>query len=294
MASELPWKLAQDIRDHAMRQGEEIAAAYSFTAPPIDPLRVVGKEEVIHAEGDDLAGAFDGCLEYLGGGRYLLAYNTKYDIWPHAGTHHPKVRFTIAHELGHYFREEHRNILRNGGPAYRCLTEFTVDPLMEQEADCFAAGLLMPSGILASIVNQEPDPNLAMIKDAARTFDVSLTSMMIRWVRLSDFPCGIFSVTPAGMHWGWVSDALASRGMFNKHRGPAQSKDAQAFLGRGTDLYREGHGLGMLSQWLETDSRISVQEYYAVIPHARHMLCFLTAAEDELDPVSGGWDGDDD
>jgi hypothetical protein len=80
--------------------------------------------------------------------------------------------------------------------------------------------------------------------------------------------------------------------MFSKHRGPARSKDAQTFLGSGTDRYREGHGLGMLSQWLDTDSRISVQEHYAIIPHAHHMLCFMTATEDDVDSASGDWDDD--
>jgi len=282
MASDLPWKLAQNIRDHAMIQGEEIAAAYSLQKPPVDPFLVVHEERCIHAEGDDLANAFDGCLEYLGNGRFLLAFNTKYDQWPHNGGHHPKVRFTVAHELGHYFREEHRNRLKGGGPAYTCFTEFVVDPLMEQEADCFAAGLLMPSQLLAPIVNEEAEPTLDMIKQISRDFDVSLTSMMIRWVRLSDFPCAIFSLSGGSIKWGWVSDALAAKGAFRKLRGPIMSKDAKTFSQQGTDRYREGRGLGMLGQWVDTDARVSVCEIYVAIPYARHVLCFLTAPEDEV------------
>jgi hypothetical protein len=292
MTSDLPWKLAQNILDHAMRQGEEIAAACSLSTPPIDPAVVIAMEDPIHAEGDDFADAFDGRIEYVGNDRFLLAYNTKYNAWPHTGTHHPKVRFTIAHELGHYFRDEHRNILRNGGPAYTCITEFQSDPRMEQEADCFAAGFLMPSGILAPIVNGESAPTLATIKDVASTFDVSMTSMLIRWVRLSDFPCGVFSVAPSGLKWGWVSDTLAKRGMFRKHTGPVRSQDARSFLKGGVDRYRVGQGLGMLSQWVETDSRISVEEHYAAIPYGQHMLCFIAAAEDEIDSSSNDWDGD--
>lgn len=281
MASDLPWKLTQNMLDHAMKQGEEIAVAYSLVQP-IDPLAVAEMEECIHCEGDDFGDAFDGRLEHVGSGRFMLAYNTKYNDWPHAGAHHPKIRFTIAHELGHYFREGHRSILRNGGPAYACVTEFQADPRMEREADCFAAGLLMPSSMLAPTVNGEPEPSLADIKRAAAAFDVSMTSMMIRWVRLSDFPCAVFSITLSGIRWGWVSEAFAQHGMFRKHSGPIRSGDARAFLGGGLSQYREGKGLGMLSQWVETDHEVSVSEHYAAIPYAQHALCLLTASEDEM------------
>jgi len=291
MANELPWKFIQNIRDHATRQGEEIALAYALREPPIDPFFIVREEGCIHAEGGDLADAFDGCLEYVGSGRFLLAFNTKYNQWTHSGDHHPKVRFTVAHELGHYFRDEHRKILKNGGSPLTCTTEFTADFQMEQEADCFAAGLLMPSQLLAPIVNDEPEPTLATVRQVASDFDVSLTSMLVRWVRLSDFPCAIFAIKDGKINWGCVSEALAKRGAFRKIRGPVSSREAQTFSRSGTGHYREGKGLGLLGQWVETDANVSVSEHYAAIPYANHILCFLTAPEDEF--ASRDWDDDD-
>lgn len=284
MATNLPFKLIQNIRDHAMHQGEEIASVYGFAQPPVDPLQIVTGEQTIHAEGDDLGGAFDGCLEYVGSRRFLLAYNTKYDVWSHEGSHHPKVRFTIGHELGHYFLDEHRKILVGGGPRYTCFTEFQADPQMEQEADCFSAGLLMPSRLLSPRVNRKRAPTLGDMQEAANLFRVSMTSMMVRWVRLSDFPCGVFSVTDSGIQWGWVSEPLAHIGAYRKHRGMIPSRDAKAFLEAGPlTQYREGQGLGFLQYWVETQhENISVQEFYAVIPYARHMLTFVVASEDDL------------
>ena len=288
MASNLPWKLVQNIRDHATRQGEDIAAAYSFSEPPINPLIIIAEEGSIHAEGDDFGEAFDGRLEYVKGGRFLLAYNTKYDAWPHTGPHHPKVRFTIGHELGHYFLDEHRTILRNGGPQYTCATEFESDPQMEQEADCFAAGLLMPSRLLSPKVNRLTAPTLADVQKTAKAFDVSMTSMLVRWVRLSDFPCGVFSFVGDSIRWGWVSNAFASIGAFRKHTGPTRSPDASRFLRSGPlTQYRESSGLGYLHYWVDTEQTgLSVQEFYAVIPYSKHVLAFITADEDDLPSAS--------
>jgi Zn-dependent peptidase ImmA (M78 family) len=52
-------------------------------------------------------------------------------------------RFSIAHELGHYFIEAHATQLLVNGVHYSRAGFFSADPF-EQEADHFAAALLMP------------------------------------------------------------------------------------------------------------------------------------------------------
>jgi len=54
-------------------------------------------------------------------------------------------------------------------------------------------------------------------------------------------------------------------------------------------IWRTGSGLGMMGDWVETSHKISVTEYYAVIPYARHLLVFLTATEDDLGDCRSGW-----
>ena len=198
MANNLSWKLLQNSRDHAMSQGENITREFNFETPPIGLFEIIKAEPAIYAEGADFGDAFDGRLEYLGD-KYLLVYNTKYNEERNIQDMHPRIRFSIAHELGHYFLDEHRNILRSGGPAYLCITEFQSDKELELQADYFATGLLMPSHLLSPIVNKKAEPDLTIVKNVAQQFQVSLTSMMIRWVKLSDFPCGVFSVTNTGI-----------------------------------------------------------------------------------------------
>jgi len=282
MRNKLSWKLLMNLRDYAMSHGEDIVKEFHFEKPPVDPFIIIKAEPTIHVEGADFGDAFDGRLEYLGD-KYLLVYNIKYNKNKQGGFH-PRIRFTIAHELGHYFLDEHRNILRSGGPEYSCITEFQSDTEMELQADYFATGLLMPSHILSARVNKEAKPDLRIIKDVAQQFQVSLTSMMIRWVKLSDFPCGVFSVTSNGIEWGWISDALVKAGVHRRKKGVVQSPEAKKFiLSASMEQYREGHGLGLLHYWAETeDLNLSINEFYAIIPYTKNMLVFFHGYEDEL------------
>jgi len=291
------WKELRGHRDWANDQGEGIAAILGCSDYPIDPFAIAAAEPVIFLKGADLGDRFDGRLSYCPRrkatqrDRFLLAYNTRYDrICHYDGDHCPKVRFTIAHELGHYFMDRHRHHLQRGGQAYTCYTESYCEMVMELEADSFAAGLLMPSSLLAPIVNREvgEEPSLDDIRYVARDFQISLTSMMVRWTRLSDFPCAVFSVAEnegkLGIRWGWVSEAFANVGAYWRLYGQFRSRDARGFLGEAPDFsqWQCGSGLGMMADWVETDHRISVREHYAVIPYARHLLVFLTAPEGEL------------
>lgn len=281
----LAWIIQQNIRDDAMAQGESIIDISDISTLPINVFDIIKEEKLIHTEGDDFGDDFDGRLEYLGH-KYLLVYNTKYNKGQYnKSKFHPRVRFTIAHELGHYFLETHRNILRSGKIKYSCTTErFQAKKELELQADYFATGLLMPSKILSSVVNSVSEPSLATIQKIASQFQVSMTSMMLRWVKLSHFPCGVFSVNPEGrIEWGWVSERLVEIKACRKNS-RIISKDAQRFLSTARfDKYSENIGKGFLSDWVVTiHENFSVEEFYATMPFSRSLLVFIFAYEDEI------------
>jgi hypothetical protein len=89
-------------------------------------------------------------------------------------------RFSIAHELGHW--EMH-----DSSQWYACtaanLRDYRVSP-EEREANVFASELLMPR-FLAEPLLQKPEPTLALAKQAAAEFNVSLTAAAIRMLHLS-------------------------------------------------------------------------------------------------------------
>jgi Zn-dependent peptidase ImmA (M78 family) len=99
----------------------------------------------------------------------------------------PKVRkrFTIAHELGHY--ELHRDksdLFVDKQFIYRSLNSgnTAVNQQMEQEANMFASGILMPTDLVrAAVENANIDLTSSdTIKELAKMFEVSETAMSIR------------------------------------------------------------------------------------------------------------------
>lgn len=290
------WKLRQASKDRAEERGSEIAAAYGLVATPIDPFSVIDAErQLIHAEGGDFGDHLDGRLKYIGP-RFLLTYNTRYNQWTHRGAHHPKVRFTVAHELGHYFIEEHRRFLVLRRQSHGSITEFQSPQLVEQQADRFAVGLLLPRKLVRSHVNQESAPDLGSIKQLAQSFDVSMTSAMVRWIEMSDFPCGVASISDGRVAWGSVSEGFRRVGAFKLRRGEKiRSGDATRFVREDVSVsrYREGQGSGFVHHWIDWDgARANVAEHYAAIPYSRSVLVLFCADEDELPDSS--YEQDDD
>ncbi len=280
------WRREQRARDVALAKGEEIARLNGFVTGPVDPFRVIESEGgIIHAEGDDFRDSFDGRLSYHDG-CFLLIFNTCYNRWPRNSNHHPKIRFTIAHELGHYYLDEHREFLVTRQEPIESFVEFDSSKQVEREADAFATGLLMPNYLLGECVNCEPEATLDVIKMTARDFDVSLTSMMVRWTQLSHFPCATLCIRGGLIQWGFASDVFRRYGLWKTKRSVAPSSvDASKFLGFDTSYskFREGTGWGRAQQWLDGECEpIDVQEFYVVIPYSGCAMVFVIADESEL------------
>lgn len=114
--------------------------------------------------------------------------------------HESRKRYTIAHELGHYVHPFHR---ANSPDGFRCKkSDLAVtkakpnDPhsRMEQQANEFAAELLMPERAVASFVRDNGEADLSHILELARRHDVSREAAARRYIpRIGDPAAIIFS-----------------------------------------------------------------------------------------------------
>jgi hypothetical protein len=130
-------------------------------------------------------------LEYRGG-RFHIYCNAARTGGP--GT--PRARFTVAHELGHYFIDEHRNALvsRRVAPhPWHC--DFESSLLAEVEADHFAANLLMPEERFRRSV-AGTGMGLSAVLALTSAYGTSLTSVAVRYVGANVLPC-------AAVKWHW-------------------------------------------------------------------------------------------
>jgi Zn-dependent peptidase ImmA (M78 family) len=140
----------------------------------------------------------------------------------------PRARWSAAHELGHlrlhlladYFR------LCTGVP-----NELRDDEVrrLEQEADHFAAELLLPE-LFARPWCASPRPTLDDVERLARTCRTSLQATALRFVQLSPAPCAV--VFARGGIIKWSAESAAFPGHIVKGR-PLHLRSRAAVLGRG-------------------------------------------------------------
>ncbi len=120
-------------------------------------------------------------------------------------SHQGKRRFVIAHELGHF--ELHRELLNNQihTDDEKSLNECYTKGKHETEANQFAAEFLMPSHLfMEQVCSKSFDFDL--IKAAAESFQVSITSALIKYRILGDFPIAIVFCNDRKVEWSSFSD----------------------------------------------------------------------------------------
>ncbi|MCC7336727.1 MAG: ImmA/IrrE family metallo-endopeptidase, partial [Pirellulaceae bacterium] len=212
--SKMDWMAEHHHQDKAARTADELVARLQLH-PPIDPLRVAATEQrLLRTGGSNLGSRYDGKLEFVRNrGLFLLYYNTKYDVGLPEGEHHPRTRFSISHELGHFFIDHHHQALRNGARPHRSTGEFCTPNQIEREADAFAANLLMPTQFARPIINHA-ELSMKRIEFIAHDFGVSMVSAAIRSVRLSDFPCALAGIRRGQVAWMFPSQAIIESGIY--------------------------------------------------------------------------------
>ena len=206
------FKRVQSLQNAAGRSADELISQLDLS-PPVNPLVVARTEyPLLRAGGDDFGESFDGKLKYRKEKRcFVLMYNKRYDLGLPPGRLHPRTRFSISHELGHFFIEEHHKYLRGNGKPHGSFAEYRSDTVMELEADAFAASLLMPTHLIKPLVNAGELTRERLIELAER-FDVSLVSAAIRSVRLCHYPCALVGIRDGSISWMFPSDAPNQRG----------------------------------------------------------------------------------
>lgn len=202
--NELPDSRKQEISELAEFIAEEYGAAGR-----VDPQTIAKRKKITFKFGH-YQDAFDGMLEYKAGLFHIycnLDRVGQYDS--------PRARFTMAHELGHYFIDEHRNALVSGfAPAHPSFCEYESENLVEREADCFASSLLMPK-LFFYRQAKASSPGLSGILHLKQYFNTSVTSTALRYVQSGRVPCIVLMWSNRNCIWKRSSsDTFISQ--FNK------------------------------------------------------------------------------
>jgi len=184
----------------ARQTAEAFLKEEGITTLPVDPFAI--------AESRDIA--VEGKLETADGvSGMLLRHGNDFGIV--FATHIPSKgfqRFSVSHELGHYFLPGHIDqVLKNGVHVSRA-GFITADPY-ELEADHFAAGLLMPEGPFRKAMDRH-DPGLEGIEAVADLCLTSRTATAIRYAELTDTAVAVIMSTGGTIDYCFLSEAMKS------------------------------------------------------------------------------------
>jgi hypothetical protein len=283
------WETERHRAARASTLAEDLLKDPNFTQAPIDPLAIAaGERPLLIAKGGDLGGLFDGQLEFnRSKGRFLLFFNTKYD---HAdGRHHPRTRFSIGHELGHFYIAEHRAYLEGGGKSHRSRNEFAADAGIEREADAFAAGLLLPRQLLVPRLRGR-EITARLLGQVVEEFQASRVASASRCVDVTDQPCALFGIREGRIAWKRVSEMAIRAGCYPRKDQGLRSQGArevwESFV-RGEA--RDGEKETMLGNWFETYTKVHlhdvlVTEQYLPVPVMGTLLVLITMDEGDVFP----------
>jgi hypothetical protein len=236
---------------------EQVLDAHGVAGLPVDPLALARLEEIRLAPGR-YGGCFDGRIEYRnrseGGGRFYLFYEE--------GQRPRRVRFSVAHELGHFFMPQHRGYLVSG-VWHGSRSEFVSSRRLEREADWFAAALLMPRQPFVEHLHRRGSYlcTLGQLADLAdRVFHTSLTSTAIRYAQLNFAPCCVVLSEHGRVLFGIRSEEMRRRELGWISRVPAESVTGRLWADRAagragtyagvvdTGIWFAGRGPGLLRE----------------------------------------------
>ncbi|MFZ5503662.1 MAG: ImmA/IrrE family metallo-endopeptidase [Pseudomonadota bacterium] len=117
-------------------------------------------------------------------------------------------RFSIAHELGHYFLPGHPEHVFGGGKImHESQAGFGSGNQIELEADHFAAGLLMPAYLFKVEAGKYSDGFTAIEKLAERC-ETSLTASAIRYAELTDAAVAVIISTGSSVNYCFSSRSM--------------------------------------------------------------------------------------
>ncbi len=185
--------------DRACSTAERVIRDHNITSLPVDPLSIADQNQISVVEKPISDGGVSGMLIRYDS-QYCIAYATHIKS---AGFQ----RFTICHELGHYFIEGHPDAVFREGDVHESRSGFVSSVQHELEADHFAARLLMPNALFSAALRRAGE-GLGAVEALADICITSLPATAIRYAQMTRDPVAIIVSTGQIVDYCFMSPAL--------------------------------------------------------------------------------------
>lgn len=185
----------------AKQKAEAFLRDEGITTLPVDPFAIAASRDIEVKAKPDTAGGVSGML---------LRHGDVFGIL--YGTHVKSEgfqRFSIGHELGHYFLDGHIDHILPKDGAHTSHAGFVSADPYELEADQFAAGLLMPRVPFKRALGKH-DAGLQAVESLAGLCRTSLTATAIRYAELTEDAVAVVISTGQHIDFCFMSDTIKS------------------------------------------------------------------------------------
>ena len=246
----------------------------------VDPIEIATRKDIFVQAKPDTAEGVSGML-IKADDQFGIMYATKI---PSKGFQ----KFSIAHELGHYCIEGHSGALLANGAHFSHAGFISNDPF-EQEADYFAAALLMPERPFRNEMNRH-ESGFACIEALRKACETSLTATAIRYANLTQDGVAVLLSSGSTIDCCFLSDGLKkAQGINWVRKGtPVPTGTATAAfnaLPENVRLAKRESAEGQLHDWMGGDRPYSISEEVVGLGQYGRTLTVLTCDALGVDEV---------
>lgn len=180
---------------------QDIVSLFSFSAETLP--ETIAKENELRFYYDHYGiekdgSGFEGLQTYDG-----RRFHTHINLDLVGAANSSRARFAFAHELGHYFIDEHHSLLKKRYHPSRFNPKET--NLIELEANYFAGALLMPQTAFRKVLLRKKF-SFALINEVSEIFKVSDLAAVLRFVEVGTYPLMVAYCRDAVLQWFQRSD----------------------------------------------------------------------------------------
>ena len=184
-----PDRFDADLATREARQkATSVHAKHVPPGLPVCPFALAEKRRIPVKRSSTLPSGIIGRLDYVGG-----EIPVQVTLVEGFGTEE-MIRFTLAHEIGHYHLDGHFEVLfSDGRTSHVGGGEFASDAIHERQADAFASELLMPKTDCLRLLKDIPsdDDGLVAILALAKSCQVSIHAAANRYIDLVERPTAL-------------------------------------------------------------------------------------------------------
>jgi hypothetical protein len=185
----------------AEHEAKQLIAKLKITETPICPFKIAKEHEITVKSKDSDEPGVSGFLIRVGGQFGIMhASHIKNEGF---------IRFTIAHELGHYFIPGHPDkLFGNSDGIHPSRSGFISQDPLELQADHFAKELLMPESLFQQEASKAGE-GFNAIEYLAKKFNTSITATAIRYCAFAEDAVAVIMSSERNIEWCFLSQTLS-------------------------------------------------------------------------------------